>query len=662
MPKLNLPFIGHGGDYNPDQWRDRPDILEEDVRLMQLAGCNLMSVGIFAWTALEPEEGRYDFDWLEDVLDHLHAAGISVFLATPSGARPAWMSQKYPEVLRVRADGLRNFHGERHNHCFTSPVYRGFVNRMNAALAARFGHHPAVVGWHISNEYSGECHCELCQAAFRDFLKEEYGTLDALNAAWWTGFWSKTYTDWSQLRSPSPVGENALHGLNLAWHRFCTRQTTDFILKEAKPLRELTPNLPVTTNLMELFGQLNYFELAKALDFASYDSYPGWHKADDEWVAVGAAFNFDLMRSLKQRPFALMESTPSQVNWQDVCKLKKPGVHLISSLQAVAHGADTVQYFQWRKGRGGSEKFHGAVVGHDGGSNTRTFRDVQQVGEALKKLAPVKGTMPRCEVALICDTENRWALEDCQGPRRELNYMPVVLEHYRALARRCVNLDVIDETCDFSGYRLIAAPMLYMLRPGVAERLAAFVRGGGVLVCTAMTGRVDRDDLCFLGGFPGPLRETLGIWIEEVDALMDDERNRIALDGETYDCSDLCDLIHAETARVIGTYASDFYAGEPCVTRNDLGDGAAFYIATRPEAKALDAFYQIAFERAGVKPLVENLPAGVQVTRRGDALFVMNFSGGPARVDLPEGADLLTGEKAGGEAELATYGIRVLKL
>ena len=662
MPELNLPFIGHGCDYNPDQWRDYPEILEEDLRLMKLAGCNLMSVGIFAWTALEPEEGKYDFDWLENVLDRLHGAGVSVFLATPSGARPAWMSKKYPEVLRVRADGLRNFHGERHNHCFTSPVYRGFVNRMNTALAKRFGHHPAVVGWHISNEYSGECHCELCQAAFQEFLKEEYGTLDALNAAWWTGFWSKTYTDWDQLHSPSPVGENALHGLNLAWHRFCTRQTTDFIRKEAEPLRAFTPHLPVTTNLMELFGQLNYFELADALDFASYDSYPLWHHLEDEWVADGAAFNFDLMRCLKQRPFALMESTPSQVSWKDVCKLKKPGMHFASSLQALAHGADTVQYFQWRKGRGGCEKFHGAVVGHAGHENTRSFRDVKQVGDALKKLTDVKGTMPKCDVALICDTENRWAIDDCQGPRRELYYIPTVLEHYRALSRGGVNIDVIDTSRDFSGYKLVAAPMLYMLRPGVAERLTEFVRNGGVLICTAMTGRTDRDDLCFMGGFPGPLRETLGIWIEEVDALMDEERNRVALGGATYDCQTVCDLIHAESAQVLGTYASDFYAGEPCVTRNDLGSGAAYYIATRPDADCLDAFYKIAFERAGLTPLVENLPHGVQVTQRGDTLFVMNFSGGAATVALPAATDALTGEKVEGPMELEKYGVRILKL
>ena len=662
MPELNLPFLGHGGDYNPDQWRDRPDILAEDIRLMKLAGCNLMSVGIFAWTALEPEEGRYDFDWLEGVLDRLHAAGISAFLATPSGARPAWMSRKYPEVLRVREDGLRNFHGERHNHCFTSPVYRGFVNRINTALAERFGHHPAVVGWHISNEFSGECHCELCQAAFREFLKTEYGTLDALNRAWWTGFWSHTFTDWDELHSPSVYGEQSLHGMNLAWHRFCTRQTADFIRCEAEPLRRLSPHLPITTNLMEMFGQLNYFELADALDFASYDSYPRWGTEDGEWIADGAAFNYDLMRCLKQRPFALMESTPSQVSWIPVCKLKKPGVHFLASIQALAHGADTVQYFQWRKGRGGAEKFHGAVVGHSGHEHTRTFRDVQQVGDALKKLDAVRGTMPKVDVALICDTENRWALEDCQGPRRDLKYLPTVLEHYRALSRRGVNIDVIDSTRDFSGYRLIAAPMLYMLRPGVAERLTEFVRNGGVLVCTVLTGRTDRDDLCFLGGFPGPLREVLGIWIEEVDGLCDGEQNAVELSGRQYTCSTLCDLIHAEAAQVLGTYASDFYAGRPCVTRNDFGDGAAYYIATRPDADCLDAFYGQAFDRAGVAPILGDLPRGVQVTRRGETLFVMNFSGAPAAVTLPAATDALSGERVGGKTELGVNGVKIVHL
>ena len=662
MPTLNLPFLGHGGDYNPDQWREYPEVLNEDIRLMQLAGCNLMSVGIFAWSALEPEEGKFDFDWLEDVLDRLHAAGVSAFLATPSGARPAWMSEKYPEVLRVRPDGGRNLHGGRHNHCYTSPTYRGFVRRMNAALAQRFGHHPAVVGWHISNEYGGECHCELCQAAFRDYLKEEYGTLDALNRAWWTGFWSHTYTDWSQLHSPTPIGEMSVHGLNLAWQRFVTRQTADFIRAEAAPLREFSPELPVTTNLMELYGQLNYFELAREIDFASYDSYPRWGGPDEEWTAVGAAFNYDLMRCLKQRPFALMESTPSQVNWQEVCKLKKPGMHLLSSLQAVAHGADTVQYFQWRKSRGCSEKFHGAVVDHAGHEHTRTFRDVQDVGEALKELNGIQGSMPEVPAALICDTENRWALEDCQGPRKDLKYIETVLEHYRALSRRGVNIDVIDQTRDLSGYRLVAAPMLYMLRPGVAERLAEFVKNGGTLVCTALTGRADRDDLCFLGGFPGPLRDVLGVWCEETDGLYDGEANGIAMNGKTYACSTLCDLIHAETAQVLGAYTADFYAGRPCVTRNAFGSGAACYVATRPDAAFLDDFYRDLLDGLGVQPLVDDLPVGVQVARRGDALFVMNFARRPVALSLPAGTDALTGEKVGGRTEIGVNGVRVIRV
>ena len=663
MAELNLGFIGHGGDYNPDQWRDRPDILEEDVRLMKLAGCNLMSVGIFAWAALEPEEDRYDFDWLNDVLDRLHANGISVFLATPSGARPAWMSAKYPEVLRVREDGLRNFHGERHNHCFTSPVYRGFVGKINRALAERFGHHPAVVGWHISNEFSGECHCELCQRAFRDWLKERYGTLDRLNHAWWTGFWSKTYTDWEQLHSPSAVGERSVHGLNLAWKRFATHQTMDFIRAEAAPLRELTPDLPVTTNLMEFFGGLDYFELARELDFASYDSYPRWGGRDEEWTALCAAFNYDWMRSLKRRPFALMESTPSQVNWQEVCKLKKPGMHLLSCMQAVAHGADTVQYFQWRQSRGAAEKFHGAVVSHAGHEHTRTFRDVQAVGEVLKLIGGVRGSMPKNECALLFDTQNRWALEDCQGPRRDLKYLDTVLEHYRALRRRGIDVDIIDESCSLDGYRLVAAPMLYMLRPGAAERLGAFVRRGGTLVCTCYTGRVDEDDLCFLGGFPGPLREVLGIWAEEIDGLYDDETNGIRMaDGTCYRCDTLCDIVHAETARVLGTYAEDFYEGEPCVTCNAFGDGQAYYIATRPDAEFLDMFYERVAARAGVARSMRSLPVGVEASRRGDMLFVMNFTGKPAGVVLPDGVDALTGLRVGGDDVLPVNGVRIIRL
>lgn len=668
MPELKLPFFGHGGDYNPDQWRHIPGTLDEDIRLMKLAGCNLMSVGIFSWAALEPEEGKYDFDWLEDVLNRFAENGIHAFLATPSGARPAWMSAKYPEVLRVRDDGGRNFHGARHNHCFTSPVYREFVRKMNTALAERFGKHPAVVGWHISNEYGGECHCELCQQAFRDFLKEEYGTLEALNQAWWTGFWAKTFTDWSQLHSPSSVGENGIHGMNLSWKRFVTHQTVDFMKAEIAPIREITPDLPVTTNLMFFYDGLDYFRFKDVLDFASYDNYPTWGKGeDDEQTALESAFNYDLMRSILKKPFALMESAPSQVNWQPVCKLKKPGMHMLSCMQAVAHGADTVQYFQWRKSRGASEKFHGAVVDHVGHEHTRTFRDVSEVGDVLKKLTGVLHANTKAEAALIFDTNNRWALADCQGPRRNMQYEKTVMEHYRALKRRGIDVDVIDETCSFEGYRLIVAPMMYMVKPGVAERLEEAVAGGATLVVTCRTGCVDQDDLCFLGGFPGPLRKLTGIWAEETDALYDDERNGIRMsDGKTYTCSWLCDLIHAETAQVLAEYTDDFYAGMPALTVNAFGSGRAYYIATRPDAAFLDDFYAARVPESGIEPIIADLPVGVQTATRegenGKYLFVMNFSGKPAEVHLPEGIDALTGEKTVGRTYLKVNGVSILKI
>ncbi len=368
------------------------------------------------------------------------------------------------------------------------------------------------------------------------------------------------------------------------------------------------------------------------------------------------------MRSLKEKPFALMESTPSQVNWQEVCKLKKPGMHMLSCVQALAHGADTVQYFQWRKGRGASEKFHGAVVDHAGHERTRTFRDVAAVGELLPRLGEVRGTAVKADVALVFDAQNRWALEDCQGPRQELHYLETVLDHYRALKRLGLNVDIVDEACPLEGYRLVAAPMLYMLRPGAAERLAAFVEGGGALVCTCYTGRVDQDDLCFLGGFPGPLRPVLGIWAEEIDALYDGERNGVRTPEEkVYPCVELCDLIHAETAETLAVYDADFYAGRPCVTRNAFGAGEAYYIATRPDVEYLNDFYAGLVERLGLEPVVPGLPVGVQATRRGDMVFLMNFTGAPARVTLPRGTDALSGEAVGGEDELPVNGFRVVK-
>lgn len=678
-----LPVFMHGADYNPDQWQHDPHVLEEDIRMMKLAKCNVMAIGIFAWSALEPEEGVFTFDWLDRVLNTFAANGIYAWLATPSGARPAWMAEKYPEVLRVGANRVRNLFGARHNHCYTSSIYRQKVDIMNSRLADRYAYHPAVVGWHISNEYGGDCHCDYCLEAFRGWLQRKYGTLEALNMAWWTSFWSHTYTSWSQIESPAPHGENLVHAMNLDWKRFVTDQTVDFCRHEIAPLKAKNPELPVTTNLMDAYEGLNYWKFAEVLDVISWDAYPTWHDAADQSnLAAWFSLNHDMFRSIGGgKPFLLMESTPSLTNWQPVSKLKKPGMHLLSSLQAVAHGSDSVQYFQWRKSRGASEKLHGAVIDHVGHEHTRVFKDVAELGGVLEKLTDIIGTPVPAQTALIFDWENRWAVKDSQGPRNMgIKYEQTILSHYRAFWEQGIPIDVVDMDCDFSKYKLLVAPMLYMVRPGVGERIEQFVANGGTFVTTYWSGIVDENDLCFQGGFPGPLRKTLGIWSEEIDGLYDYEVNRVhftegnalQLTGE-YEVRELCELIHTESAETLAVYGDDFYTGRPALTVNTFGTGKAYYIAARTDQTFQSSFYKQILKEAGIQGALQtDLPAEVTAQMRTDGvhefIFLMNFSSKAHTIILDEQAytdmlasDSATPVKIDSSLLLQPYGVRILK-
>lgn len=666
----------HGADYNPEQWENSPGIIDDDVSMMQQAHCNVMSVGIFSWAKLEPEEGRYDFGWLDTVLEKLHQKSVQVFLATPSGARPAWMSQKYPEVLRTGRDRVPALHGGRHNHCMTSPVYRQKVQAMNSQLAARYAHHPAVIGWHISNEYGGECHCNHCQHAFRSWLQRRYDTLEQLNHAWWSDFWSHTYTDWSQIVSPSPQGEASIHGLNLDWRRFMTDQVTDFCVEEIKPLKAANPDLPATTNFMEYFYDYDYWKLSQPLDFISWDSYPTWHNEKDETtLACYTAMYHDLMRTLKQgKPFVLMESTPGATNWQPTSKLKKPGMHILSSLQAVAHGADAVQYFQWRKSRGSVEKFHGAVVDHVGHLDTRIGREVTELGRMLAAMTPVQGTRVEAKVAIIFDWESRWAMDNAQGPRNiGLHYERTVTEHYRTFWEQGVAVDVINADADLGGYALVIAPMLYMVREGFAARVEQHLRQGGQFVASYWTGVVNESDLCHLGGFPGPLRPLLGIWAEEIDSLTDDETNGVrALAGNAlglqgaYQARELCEHIHLEGATALAVYESDFYAGKPAVTVNSVGQGLAWYIASRNDRAFHRDFYGALITKLALpRALAVAFPPGVTAHRRTDGeqsfIFLQNFTAQTHSVALPADIfDLIDGAPLTGTLSIPPWGCRVL--
>ena len=666
------PHFLHGADYNPEQWLHDKSIWDEDMRLLKLANCNELTVGIFSWAKLEPREGEYDFSFLDEIIDRIGKNGGKVILSTPSGARPRWLAEKYPEVLRVLPDGNREHFRARHNHCPTSPVYRQKVAAINRKLAERYGQNDTVVAWHISNEYGGECHCPLCTKAFQEFLREKYhNDIAALNLAYWTTFWSHTYDSFEQIEPPGKYTEVAVHGLTLDWKRFVTQQTISFIENETAAIRELSPQLPVTINMMYEFTELDYYKVAKVIDIASWDSYPEWHNGDDALIAQKTAFWHDLYRSLKKRPFLLMESTPSLVNWKPYNKPKRPGLDVLSSLQAVAHGSDSVQYFQWRKGRGSSEKFHGAVVGHDGTENTRVFRSVQRTGQVLQQIDQVAGTVTKAPVALIFDWDNMWALNDCQGyAQADKKYFETCYAYHRQFWQRGIDCDIVSPKADLSGYKLVVAPMLYLVDSETAQNLTNYVAGGGTLYGTYMLGTVDGNDLCHLGGLPGcGLRQVFGIHAEEIDTLYPAERQHAAMDGTEHELVDYCEVVHLEGAKALATYTDGYYQGMSAVTENRFGKGKAIYQACRDTGSLAQQVFDKVLAEGGVASLADCdsiLPHGVTVHSRTDGehtyLFAENYDGEVShtvQLRAPM-TDLLTGETVTSCA-LPPYGFAILK-
>ena len=645
----------HGGDYNPEQWLDRPDILAQDIELMKKARVNTVTLGVFSWSALEPQEGMYTLDWLADIIHNLYANGIRTILATPSAARPAWLAHKYPEVRRVRADRVRELYNRRQNYCYTSPLYRDKVRRIDQKLAQRFGNDPAVILWHISNEMGGDCHCELCQAEFRRWLQARYGSLQALNKAWNARFWSHDYTAWEQIESPAPQGENAVQALALDWKRFVSDRHIDFLKFERDTVKELAPGAKFTANMMYRFDGIDYFKMAKEIDVASWDNYPTWHKPTEtvEETALDTAMMHDLFYSMKGRPFLLMESSPSFTNWQPISKQKKPGIAELAALQTVAHGADSVLYFQWRASRGAEEKFHGAVVGHDGRQDARAFTETVQVGEKLEKLSEITAVQREKQALIVHDWQNKWALEGSCGPRNAgLGYWDELKRHYNALARVGIAVEFGDETADLTGYRLVVVPMLYLLTDAFAKKLCDFAQSGGTIVVTYWTGVVDESDLCRLGDTPYGLTELLGLRRTEIDGMYDGETRRCTpVDGCTLpetQASILCEVAvpnDNDPAKPLCVYAEDYFAQHPAAAVHKYGAGRAYYLASRFDEDFYRTFYRDAAKELGLTPAwPQPLPAGVLAVKRGNFVLVQNCTEQPVTV---------------GERELPRYGTAV---
>ncbi len=674
-PKLPRPI--YGGDYNPEQWPE--SVWAEDARLMREAGVNLVSLGIFAWSKLEPRPGEYDFAWLDRVMDLLHDHGVFVNLATATASPPPWFSKRFPESLPVTADGVTLGTGSRQHYCPSGPAYKAAAGQLVTRLAERYQDHPALAMWHVNNEYGchvAECFCDTSARAFRAWLREKYATLDALNDAWGTAFWSQRYGEWDEIQPPRAAPTFLNPSQQLDWRRFSSDALLDLFELEREILKRVTPDIPVTTNFMCFFKPLDYWKWAERQDVISNDAYP---QPTDPSSPTELAMASDLMRSLGGgRPWVLMEQVTGAVQWRERNPTKRPGVMRLWSLQSVARGADGVMFFQWRQSKAGAEKWHGGMLPH-GGTDTRVWREVAGLGADLAKLTPVLGARVPAEVAVLLDWDSWWALELDARPSQDLRLMDQLLGYYAPLWRMNVAVDFARPGADLSGYKLVLAPNLYLTRDGFDQQLEAYVAGGGTFVTSFFSGLVDeRDQLRLLdqssahedawspGAYPAALRRVLGLRVEEFDPYPLDHTNTVVTPGGRSLASELwADLIVPEGAQALASFGGDFYAGQPAVTQHAFGRGHSFYLGTRLDEAGISWILGQALEKAGIAPTF-GAPAGVEAVRRrsedGSFLFLLNHNGEPAEVSVPAPAlDLLSGREVNASLTLEASGAAVLR-
>ncbi|WP_264349341.1 beta-galactosidase [Streptomyces milbemycinicus] len=661
--RARLGGFAFGGDYNPEQW-DRA-VWDEDIQLMRRAGVNLVTLGVFAWASLEPEPGRFTFEWMDEVMDLLHAGGISVDLATPTMAPPVWLTHEHPEVLPVMEDGERFGFGNRLQFDPASPRYREHAARITTALAERYSHHPALAMWHISNEYGQPSYGEASAVAFRGWLQRKYGSLDALNDAWYTRFWSQVYTSWDQINPPEVPRSWSNPTRRLDFKRFVSDALLECFVMERDIVRSYRDDIPVLTNYMRFYKNADYWTWAPEQDAVALDIYPNPGHDD---AHISAALNFDLMRSLRGEPWVLMEQAASSVSQWKVNNVKRPGHMRLGSYQAIAHGADSVLYFQWRASRGGHERFHSAMLPHSG-TASRTWQEIEALGGELPRIAEAVGARSSAEIAVLFDWNAWWGLTETHGlPRNDFDYTQIATDHYQPLLEAHHAVDMVHFGSDLSPYKVVVVPNAYLVDDRFTDALTRFVEGGGTLVCSFFSGVVDANNQVRQPAYPGAFRGLIGAYIDEYWPARGDETFAVTFaDGTTRTADWWQDSIHPETARVLATYASGHLEGRPAILDNAVGRGRVVYLGTRLEPGALRDTLLEAVAAAGVSPLVAAAPGHLEAVRRvgddAEFLFLLNHSETqPAEVRLAaDGLDLISGAKTGATLEVAPLSVSVVR-
>lgn len=668
MPSNGM--IRYGGDYNPEHWP--VEVIHDDLALMQQAGVNLVSLGIFGWAEVERTPGTYDFSYYRSVLDRLHAAGIAVSMATMTASPPPWMAHRHPEVLPERADGTKLWPGGRQHYCPSSPVYRSAARSLVRALADELGDHPAIALWHINNEFACHvrgCWCDVSAASFRRWLHHRYTSVDGLNAAWTTTFWSQRYSDFAEVLPPRTAPTFPNNAQQLDFLRFNSQEIQSLMTAEAEELRAVRPDIPVTTNFAAVMPALDLWAWAPQLDVVSFDSYPD--PADPD-AHRAAAFDYDVIRGVGGgAPWLLMEQAPSAVNWRRTNVPKPAGRMRVGSWQAVAHGADAVMFFQWRASPGGAEKFHSAMVGHTGAVG-RVFEEISALGAELGAAATIAGSRTDNQAALLLDWDSWWAGELDSHPSGDLTLRQQMLDWYGPAMDAALPLDVVRPDSPLQTHRLLIAPSWYLVTDEAADRLTGWVEAGGVLVLTYFSGVVDSQDRIHPGGAPGPLRDLVGATVQEWWPMPEGREYGVGADHEALSLSACRTRTFAEdltvhTAEVLAGYRDGDLAGRPAVLRNYVGKGTVLYVGTRLDDRGVRSVLDLAMAHARISPAVPDLPVGVEVVPRGTGperrLFLLNHSSEPQQVRLPAVMrDELTPDAAASDTVLlAGFGVAIVR-
>ncbi|MFD5231179.1 beta-galactosidase [Streptomyces qaidamensis] len=663
-----LTRLAFGGDYNPEQWPE--SVWQEDVRLMREAGVTMVSIGIFSWALLEPSPGRYDFGWLDRLLDLLHEHGVRVDLGTPTVVPPVWFYRAHPEALPVTAEGVRYEFGSRAAICHSNADYRSAAAAITTKLAERYGDHPALAMWHVHNEYGvpvSACYCASCAAHFRRWLATTYDTVDAVNEAWGTAFWGQRYGDFEDINPPRLTPAAVNPGQALDYKRFADATMRENFRMERDILHRLSPGVPVTTNFMTALSQcdsVDYWAWGREVDLVTNDHYL---ITDGRRTHVNLAMAADLTRSVAGgAPWLLLEHSTSGVNWQPRNPAKAPGQMARNSLAHVARGSEGALFFQWRQSRRGAEKFHSAMVPH-GGTDTRVWREVVELGASIEALSEIRGTRTEADVAVLWDWHSWWAQNLDWRPSVDHDARERADAFYEVLYDRHLTVDFAHPEADLSRYPLVVVPALYLMTEAAGRNLKAYVEQGGTLVVSYFSGIVDQHDAVHEGAYPGPLRDVLGLTVEEFSPLLPGERVRVTgLDVTELSADVWTEFVVPRGAETVSAYADGLAAGLPAVTRHRLGEGTAWYVSTRLGADGLDALLGRAGEDAGLAPRAD-LPRDVEVVRRtgasGTYLFAVNHTGSDAKVSLQApGTELLTGDRAAGRLAVPAGAVRVVRL